>query len=353
MANFRPLTLQSGTVTAQQNADTLIAGAGVTTASGNLTISAAGSNVVVSTALQIAANVNMSCASGTTAVDFSAGSGTFKTTTGAFTIGAANGASSISTSSGALTITSAAGATWSTSAGALTITSAAAATWSTGAGVLTLNGTGGTTLQGGGTSALVINSSGTTLTIQAGATLTTTSTGQINLPLNFQINSASVSNNVTAANLGTLTAGSTSNADALHTHTNVTSSQVSVSGLTTTGVTTGLCGYFSAASTVSKTDNAAMSTSRFAGVNTGTSGSLQVAGLVTVAFTTAGGSPSNGSPVFLAAAGDDTNTGAGKLTATCPTTGCVEEVGLCADNGNYASAKTAIVLLQCKSPVQL
>src|ERR1700722_5515937 len=133
MANWRALTIQGGTVTQQQDADTLITGAGITTNTGNLTIGASGTNVILGKATQLAANINLSAASGTSSFDLSAASGIFKTSTGAFIIGPGNGASTITTSSGALTITSAASATWS-SAAALTLTSATAATWSTTAG---------------------------------------------------------------------------------------------------------------------------------------------------------------------------------------------------------------------------
>ena len=127
------------------------------------------------------------------------------------------------TPSGAITLTAGAASTWSTSAGALTLTSAAAATWSTAAGALTINGTGGINLQGGATTAAIVNSTGTAITVQAGATLATTSTGNIDLPQNasarFKIEGVATTATVTAANLTTLT--NASNADALHTHAGV------------------------------------------------------------------------------------------------------------------------------------
>lgn len=70
---------------------------------------------------------------------------------------------------------------------------------------------------------LTITPAGTNIVVPASKLLTTTGTGNINLPrnasANFNIEGVAVSNNVTAANLGTLTAGPASNADALHTHT--------------------------------------------------------------------------------------------------------------------------------------
>lgn len=143
-------------------------------------------------------------------------------------------ASTLSTTAGALTLTSAAAATWSTTAGALNLTSAAAATWKTSAGLLILEGAAGIQINGGaGTSYLTVGATSNKLIVQAGRTLETTGTGQINLPNNasarFQIEGSAVSANVTATNLGTLTAGSASNADSLHTHSAVTSAAVTLS----------------------------------------------------------------------------------------------------------------------------
>lgn len=111
----------------------------------------------------------------------------------------------------------------------------AASSLSTTAGALTIDGfagvvlKGGITLAGAGT-ALIINAAGTAVTVQSGATLTTTGTGNINLPNNgsarFKIESTSVGSTVTAPNLDTLTNGS--NADALHTHSGVSASSVAI-----------------------------------------------------------------------------------------------------------------------------
>lgn len=68
-----------------------------------------------------------------------------------------------------------------------------------------------------------VTTSASHVTIDAGWELDTNSTGNIDLPNNasarFKIEGVNVSANVTAANLGTLTAGPTSDASALHTHT--------------------------------------------------------------------------------------------------------------------------------------
>lgn len=94
-----------------------------------------------------------------------------------------------------------------------------------------ISGTNDVKLQSAGTDVLVI--SGTDATVQNGCTLKTTGTGNIDLPAQFKIATAAVSANVTAANLNTLTAGSSSNADALHTHaapSGVAQTQFSIKG---------------------------------------------------------------------------------------------------------------------------
>lgn len=249
---------------------------------------------------------------------------------------------------GAVALTANAASSFTTSAGALTLTSAIAATWSTAAGFLTVNGAGGMRLQGGGTTAIEISSAGTSITVQAGATLGATGTGNFNLPNNtdarFKVEGSSVSANVTATNLSALTGGGPT---ALHKH-----KQMVLDGLTTSGLATGQAAYISAANTAAATDSAVEAQSMFAGVYDGTSGELVAAGEIAAAqFTTAGGAPSAGARVWLAAAADDTNTGAGKFTATKPVAGFVSEVGICLDAANYASAKTCKVLLQPKAVV--
>jgi len=88
---------------------------------------------------------------------------------------------------------------------------------------------------------IAITAAGGDVVIQAGTTLSTTGTGNINLPNNgsakFLIEGVAVSANVTAANLNTLTAGSSSNADALHTHAG--SSTIVVSGTSGEALTIG------------------------------------------------------------------------------------------------------------------
>ena len=135
---------------------------------------------------------------------------------------------------GAVSLSGTTASSFTTSLGALTITAAVASTWSTTLGDLTLNGFSGINLQGGGVTSLIVT--GTALTVQSGATLTTTGTGMIDLPLLFEINNVAVGAGVIAANLTTLTAGPASNADALHTHSTIAVTNISVTG--TTGAAT-------------------------------------------------------------------------------------------------------------------
>ena len=164
-------------------------------------------------------------------------------------------------SSGVLTLTGGGASSLTTTAGALTITSAAAATWKTAAGLLTVEGAAGIQLNGGaGTSFMTIGVTANQLQVQAGRTLSTTGTGNINLPNNgsalFQIEGVGVSANVTAANLGTLTAGPASNADALHTHTTVTASNLGVPGTSGEAIAAGAPVLFDNAAGVPRVFNA-------------------------------------------------------------------------------------------------
>jgi hypothetical protein len=129
-----------------------------------------------------------------------------------------------------------------------------------------------------------------------------------------------------------------------------------ISGLTTTGVGNGACCYVSANNTVLPTDNLVAAKARCFGVGTNTPGTIQISGVVEVMeFTTVGGSPNPGDKVYLAAATDDTNTGAGKATATAPdVSGQTEaEIGICLNNSNYAGLKTCRVLLQVKKTLNI
>lgn len=111
-------------------------------------------------------------ASGSASNDFSASTGTFKTSTGAVTIGGGAAAITATSSAAAITLTAGAASTWSTTSGGLTITSAAATTWSTAAGALTVSGFSGINLQKGGATLVDVGAtSATAVTLAANIAL--------------------------------------------------------------------------------------------------------------------------------------------------------------------------------------
>lgn len=122
---------------------------------------------------------------------------------------------------------------------------------------------------------------------------------------------------------------------------------------------------FTSNNTIGKTNASDFASNRFrfAGFWVGTSedntdpccpdSSLRETGVYRfAAFTTAGGSPNAGDPVFLALASDDAGTGAGKLTATPPSAvgQIIAEVGICKSSADYAGLKICKVLIQVKEP---
>lgn len=133
-----------------------------------------------------------------------------------------------------------------------------------------------------------------------------------------------------------------------------TGEAVIASGLNTTALTSsGLFGYISANDILSLTDNLNLATAKVFGCSNSTSGQAIVLGIVTDAkFTTVGGMPGAGNPIWLAASTDEASA-SGKLTATVPTSGIIVEVGLCLNNTNYASLKTSKILFLPKQPIVL
>jgi len=128
-----------------------------------------------------------------------------------------------------------------------------------------------------------------------------------------------------------------------------------ITGQTTAGLGDGDFAFVSANNTWTKAQSdGTQLQATVRGANLGTSGTMAFAGRVLSGkFTTAGGSPSPGEEVFVAAAADDGGTGAGKLTATAPTTGYLTKAGICLDNSNYAGFQTCVVLLSPSSPIAL
>lgn len=123
----------------------------------------------------------------------------------------------------------------------------------------------------------------------------------------------------------------------------------------TAGLTAGNVVYLSGAATWTKArSDSGRALAYVAGVYGGESGTIQLAGnAVSVLFTTAGGSPSVGSDVFLAASSDDTGSGAGKLTATAPSSGYLTRAGVCVNNASYAGAKTSLIVFTPDDPILL
>jgi hypothetical protein len=121
---------------------------------------------------------------------------------------------------------------------------------------------------------------------------------------------------------------------------------------TTTGMTDGDFGYFSAEESLTKTDAASIATSRFAGAHIGMANLALIHGIVNNAkFSELSPTPVIGEPAFLARADDEAGNGAaGKLSAL-PAWPVVAEVGLIAgvDPVLFPTSRTAKVLLQPKA----
>jgi hypothetical protein len=167
--------------------------------------------------------------------------------------------------------------------------------------------------------------------------------------------------NFTAANVTALLDGTTIEdfGTALHKHEIVQGNtpQTKLTGQTEaagSAFANNMAGRITRAGEWNKTDAQIDAGSRFAGIRTA-SGEFVLSGVVTAAFTTDGGSPAEGAPIYLARAAADANAGAGKLTAGVNNTNGEfnQEVGICLDNANYAGSKTCVIVLQPKVRVDL
>lgn len=203
---------------------------------------------------------------------------------------------------------------------------------------------------GGGTSGLILIGNSGTSSIALGATNTwslsvpggllgASGAANINLPNNasarFQIQSAAVSANVTAANLGTLTAGVTSDAAQLHTHSAV---PVPTSGETGT-VAVGDVVYIDSSDNMAKSQaDGTAEEAVVVGVKVATN-AVAMTGVATCNMET--GTATQGSALYLA----DT---AGKVSHAAPPYGFVTFVG----TAKTASA-TPLVYLQPARPVDV
>ena len=241
--------------------------------------------------------------------------------------------------------------------GAVTLFGSVASSFTTASLDLTLGGADNLFLQSGAVTALTISAVGTAITVQSGATLSAASGGAVNATGLDSATTTVVVNAATAPTSGQVLTATSGTAATWQTpsSSSATADNVVATGLTTSALSTGLSGYISANDTLSKTDAAAMSTALFYGTYTGTSGSITEDGEVTVAMTTAGGSPSPGATVYVALASDDGATAAGKMTATAPSaTGqVVMAVGYVRSNAGYAGSKTCVIKLAPGIPVQL
>lgn len=192
-------------------------------------------------------------------------------------------------------------------------------------------------------------------TMQTGTTFGTTGTGNINLPNNgsarFQIEGVAVSANVTAANLGTLTAGSSSNADALHTHATATATNNNITGLTLFSTPlTGELGYLSASNTVARAIATAMASSRAIGAYAGTAATLSAGPRVSILLA-AGLTLAEGNPIYVSAA----TAGRGTNVAPNTSTQVESQVAILADATGYSSGAGSAqsCIWQPKDPIQL
>lgn len=131
-----------------------------------------------------------------------------------------------------------------------------------------------------------------------------------------------------------------------------------ITGQTTTFLGDGDFGYIAANNTWAKAQSdSTLAKALVEGANDGTVGAMLLPGNVVLnaKFTTAGGVPSPGNQVFLAAGTDDTGTGAGKLTATAPIVvgEYLSIVGVCVDNTNYGAFKTSKIIFNPRPPILL
>ena len=124
--------------------------------------------------------------------------------------------------------------------------------------------TGILTVKTAATGSINFDGSGDLQVLLDGTTLQSTGSGLsvLGVPANFTVDGVATSANVTAANLNTLTAGSSSDASALHTHS---TSFVELTGSGTIAV--GDPVHASAANTVAASDNTNANTRRFVGIS--------------------------------------------------------------------------------------
>lgn len=198
--------------------------------------------------------------------------------------------------------------------------------------------------------------SGDTLTLLAGVIADMTA-GTFKLPLQFYVGAVQTSTNVTGTNLNTLTAGSSSNADSLHTHTATQSVTLDLTGQTLWATpASGEIGYISGDNTLAKAKADSMTTARAIGAYQGTAGTVLIGGAFNVFLQAslnagAGGPPAAGQPLYVSA------TVGGQVQNFAPQTATQVEaqIGILLVAAGYSngagSAQKAI--WQPKDPIQL
>lgn len=252
-----------------------------------------------------------------------------------------------------LTIASASGALISSSD--IQLASGKGISTAGGAGNFDFSGSSGTTKTT--TGAVTVGPGAITVsgnaTMQAGTTLATTGSGNINLPNNgsarFQIEGAAVSANVTATNLGTLTGGG--NADALHTHTAVQATALDLPGQTLWATpATGEVGYISSNNTLAKAKADSANTLAAIGAYAGTASTVLISGKMSLLFEP-GLTLAAGDRVYLSAAT------AGRVTNVAPSTATQFEywLGMLLDATGYSSGAGSAqpCVWQPKIPIQI
>lgn len=187
---------------------------------------------------------------------------------------------------------------------------------------------------------------GTGAVVQAGKTLSTTGTGNINLPNNasarFQIEGVSVGSTVTPAALNALTNGS--NGDPYHTHSNVQASSIDMTGFTLWATpVVGEIGYISATATAAKAQANSFSTANAIGVYAGTAGTLlALVGTQSLFFDAGLTTVTAGQRVWLS------STTAARVTNVEPSSGFSLELGTVFDGTGYNNGTGTALPVCCR-----
>lgn len=137
----------------------------------------------------------------------------------------------------------------------------------------------------------------------------------------------------------------------------VVATTTGLSGQITTGIAEGEVGYASTDNTWTQAQNdGTLEQASAVVVGTSTSGTVALPGAaILIKFTTDGGAPAAGAKAWLAAASEDSGTGAGKATATAPLAPDTFQtyLGICYDTTDYVALKLVKVIFLPADPVLL